>query len=274
MKNMTLVIMAAGLGSRFKGGIKPFAQVGPNGETIMELTINDAKKIGFNKVIFITRRELKEMFESLIIPKIDLKHEFVFQEVSDIPIQIPIKREKPWGTGQALLCLKDVIKEDFVIVNADDYCGIEALQKLYNHFNRESKNYAMIAFRLKNTFTSSKIGNRGVCEIQNNKLKQIKEICHIEKINDRFIIGEQELNPNTYVSMNVWGFNSSIFLYFEEAFKDFLKDEENLNEKEFFIPTVINELLEKNIQVDAYPSEQICLGITYQEDILKFKKKM
>jgi choline kinase len=270
--NITLVIMAAGLGSRFKGGIKQLAKVGPNGETIMELTIKDAKKIGYNKVIFIIREELKQDFLDLVIPHIDMEYEFAYQDISDITISIPFKREKPWGTGHALLSLRNIVDNNFVILNADDYYGIDALQKVYNHFKEEDTN-VMVAYKLKNTFTSSNLGNRGVCLVKNHYLTNIKETYKIEKIKDSFKNPDGALEPDTYVSMNLWGFNKNVFPYFQEKFNTFLKQKDAL-EKEFLIPDVVNDMIKDDIKIKVYETDDICLGITYQEDVNLFRKEM
>lgn len=273
--NLTLVIMAAGMGSRFKDGIKQLAQVGPNGETIMELTIKDAVEIGYKKVVFIIRKELKEDFESIIIPKIQgkIEYDFAYQELDDIPIKVEVNRSKPWGTGQALLSLKNIVKEDFVILNADDYYGKKALKTLYNHFYEKREEHAMMMYHLKNTFTTSNLGNRGICLEENGKLLKINETFHIQKIGDQFQTETEILDPNTFVSVNLFGFHPSIFSLFEQKFIEFLKEPTNLETGEFLIPATINELL-NNLEVRVYNTDELCLGITYKEDINLFQREI
>lgn len=272
---LTLVVMAAGMGSRFKGGVKQLAQVGPNGETIMELTINDAIEIGYQKVVFIIRKELKEDFEEMIIPKIQgkIEYDFAYQELDDIPIKVEVNRSKPWGTGQALLSLRNIVKEDFVILNADDYYGKKALETLYNHFYQGRKEQAMVMYHLKNTFTTSNLGNRGVCLEENGKLLKIKETFHIQKIDNQFQTETEVLDPNIYVSMNLFGFHPSVFSLFEQKFIEFLKEPSNLETGEFLIPATINELL-NDLEVSVYNTDELCLGITYKEDINLFQKEI
>lgn len=271
--NKTLVILAAGIGSRFKGGIKQLAKVGINDETIMELSIKDAKYAGFNKVVFIIREELKEDFLKYVIPNIDMEYDFVYQKLEDIPVNLKVKREKPWGTGQALLTLKDKVKGNFVIINADDYYGKEGFLKLSKFFDDGSNDYAMIGFKMKNTiFTNSEV-NRGVCTVENNLLIDIKETYNIKKENDLFLNNEETFDSDSLVSMNMWGFNDSIFELFEDEFVKFLNDENNLTKKEFLIPSVINDLIKRGaIKMNVISSNDICTGITYSSDIEFFKK--
>lgn len=269
MDDLTLVIMAAGIGSRFKGGVKQLAKVGPNDETIMELAIKDAASIGYKKIVFIIREELKNDFEELIIPKIKglIEYDFAYQKVPE-----SIKRTKPLGTGQALLCLKDIVKGNFIVLNADDYYGKEALQKLYDHFKNYNNEHAIVTYYLKNTFVSSNTGNRGVCYVKDGILTKIEETYHINKIGDEFKTDDKILDPNTLVSMNLWGFNQSIFKYLEDKFNEFLQNSTDLENDEFLIPTVINDLINENGLIRVYNSEEICFGITYKEDVALFKK--
>lgn len=258
---MTLVFLAAGLGSRFKDGLKQLAKVGPNNETIMELSIKDAKKIGFNKVIFIIRREIEDDFKKLIIPNIDMDYEFVYQENN--------LREKPLGTAHALLSLKDKVKGKFVILNCDDYYGYNALENIYKNLG---DNVAMMAYKLKNTVFTKEPVNRGVCEVEDNKLIDIKETKGISKQEDGYYVSNNKLDENTLISMNMWGFNDNIFPRLEEKYQEFLKtlDEDN----EFLIPSVIKNMINNGETIDVLITDDKCLGITYKEDIQLFKDIM
>lgn len=261
---MTLVILAAGLGSRFKDGLKQLAKVGPNGETIMELSIKDAKKIGFNKVVFIIRKELQSAFEEEIIPNIDMDYAFAYQADSNIE-----NRVKPLGTGHALLALEGVVNDNFAVINADDYYGYNSLKELYDKFNSDA---AIVAFELKNTVFNDHPVNRGVCEILNDKLVNIKETSNILKKNDKFYQNDIELDPNTYISMNLWGFKPEILEYFKKEFEIFKNNMIDPLKDEFLIPSVVFKMIAENRPVQVLYSSDKCLGITYKEDMELFKK--
>lgn len=270
MNDLTLVILAAGIGSRFKGGVKQLTKLGKDKKTIMELSIRDAKEAGFNKVVFIIREELKEDFLKYIIPNIDMDYEFAYQYIDDLPINVSVNRNKPWGTGHALLAIRNIVRGNFVIINADDYYGKESLKKLAIAFKENQ--YAMIGYKMKNTiFTSSEV-NRGICNINNNYLNSIKETYNIKFLDNKYLNSDEIFDPNILVSMNIWGLNSNIFKLFEDEFIKFLKDENNLENKEFLIPIVINYLVNNNIiKMFVIPSDDICTGITYKEDINFFE---
>ena len=261
---MTLVILAAGLGSRFKDGLKQLAKVGPNGETIMELSIKDAKEIGFNKVVFIIRKELQAAFEEEIIPKIDMDYAFAYQEDSNIE-----GRVKPLGTGHALLALKGVVDDNFAVINADDYYGFNSLKELYDKFNSD---VAIVAFELKNTVFNDHPVNRGICEIENDKLVDIKETSNIIKKDNKFYKEDMELDPNTYISMNLWGFKPEILTYFQDEFESFKNNMIDPLKDEFLIPNVVFKMIKEGRPVQVLYSADKCLGITYKEDMELFKK--
>ena len=261
---MTLVVLAAGLGSRFKDGLKQLAKVGPNGETIMELSIKDAKEIGFNKVVFIIRKELQGDFEKEIIPNIDIDYEFAYQEDHGIE-----GRVKPLGTGHALLALKNIVKDNFAVINADDYYGYNSLKEIYDKLSQE---VAIVAFKLKNTVFSEAPVNRGICEIRDNQLVTIKETSEITKENDKYFSHGLELDPNTYISMNLWGFKPEVLDYFENKFTQFKNNMENPLKDEFLIPEVVYNMIKDGYKVQVLYSEDRCIGITYKEDIKLFQK--
>lgn len=282
-KNITLVIMAAGIGSRFGGGIKQLAPVGPNGEIIMDYSIYDAKEAGFNKVVFVIRKDLEAEFDRVIGSRIRqvIDVEYVFQELDNIPeiYQNKFKeRTKPWGTGQAILCCKDVIKEPFLVINADDYYGKQAYKEAYeylanNQINDNKEQIAMISFILKNTLSDNGGVTRGICSVNlDNYLIDIVETHNIEKGDDCAFVKEGEkiinIDLQAPVSMNMWALQPSIFNVLEKKFVEFLSklEAENIKE-EYLLPTIIGNLLkEEKVDVTVLKSQDNWFGVTYQED--------
>lgn len=283
MKNTTLVIMAAGIGSRFGGGIKQLAPVGPNGEIIMDYSIYDAKQAGFNKVVFVIRKDLEEEFDKVIGSRIKevIDVEYVFQELDNIPsvYQERFKdRTKPWGTGQAILCCKDVVKEPFLVINADDYYGKQAYLEAYKYLSGEFDNSSkqqigMVSFVLKNTLSDNGGVTRGVCGVdEDNYLQDIKETHNIEKGNNCAFVqnGDErnEIDLNAPVSMNMWALQPEIFDILDREFKTFLEslDVTNLKE-EYLLPTIIGSLLKNElVEVSVLKSLDNWFGVTYKED--------
>ena len=239
--NTTLIIMAAGIGSRFGEGIKQLAQMGPNGEIIMDYSIHDAKEAGFNKVVFIIRKDIFKEFEEIIGNRIkeQIDVEYVFQELDDLPegFEVPEGRTKPWGTGQAVLCCKDVVKEPFVIINADDYYGKEAFVKLHDFLvsgedlGREFT-MGMGGFILKNTLSDNGTVTRGVSVVdENGLLSQVHETTGIEMGEDGQIKCDSKevqewISPEDKVSMNMWAGYPEFLDFLAEDFKDFLANVE------------------------------------------------
>ncbi|MGN0299018.1 MAG: NDP-sugar synthase [Lachnospiraceae bacterium] len=283
MKDTALVIMAAGLGSRFGGGIKQLAPVGPNGEIIMDYSIHDALEAGFNKIIFITRKDLEEVFKEVIGNRIEkvAPVEYVFQEIEDLPdgFTVPSGRKKPWGTGQAVLCCKDVVKEPFVVINADDYYGKEAFVKIHDYLVSERSaskalDFCMAGFILENTLSDNGTVSRGVCSVDAQKnLVDVLETHEIERKADGRILCERdgkavELDPKSHVSMNMWGLTPEIFDILEERFVAFLSE---LNEsdikKEYLLPSIIDGLLKDGTAaVKVLETQDKWFGVTYAED--------
>ncbi len=275
--NITLVLLAAGMGSRY-GGLKQLDSMGPNGETLMDYSIFEAKKAGFNKVVFIIKRDVEEEFKSRIGTKyanvIDVT--YAFQELSDLPagFQIPQDRVKPWGTGHAIYAARNIVKEPFVLINADDFYGTDGFVKLA-HFLKNSKanEYAMCGFLLKNTVSENGSVSRGVCAC-NSENKLVEVIEHTKLITESgkyyscFDDGEkQELSADTIVSMNMWGFHPSLFDHLEELFVDFLKEHGNELKSEFYIPMVVDCLVKANkCTTEVLTSKDAWFGITYKED--------
>ena len=281
--NTTLIIMAAGIGSRFGEGIKQLAKMGPNGEIIMDYSIHDAKEAGFNKVVFIIRKDIFKEFEEIIGNRIkeQINVEYVFQELDDLPegFEVPEGRTKPWGTGQAVLCYKDVVKEPFVIINADDYYGKEAFVKLHDFLvsgedlGREFT-MGMGGFILKNTLSDNGTVTRGVSVVdENGLLSQIHETTGIEMGEDGQIKCDSEevqewISPEDKVSMNMWAGYPEFLDFLAEDFKDFLVNvEEGDLKSEYLLPNIVDKLLkEERANVKVLETQDRWFGVTYKED--------
>lgn len=282
MKNVTLVIMAAGIGSRFGGGIKQLEPIGPNGEIIMDYSIEDALDAGFNKVVFVIRKDLEEAFRDIIGERIEKQTqvEYVFQELEYIPDKYKdkfVNRKKPWGTGQAILCCKDIIKEPFLVINADDYYGKEAYENAYDYLAElpvnDKKNICMIGFRLKNTLSENGGVTRGVCKVDKNQmLTEIVETHNIVKTKSGAAVCtdgiEKPIAVDSDVSMNMWGLTPEFFDVLQKGFEGFLKGIEAEDLKtEYLLPTIIGKLLaEDKISVKVLRSNDKWFGVTYKED--------
>ncbi len=218
-KDITLVVMAAGMGSRF-GGLKQLEPIGKNGEVILDFSVYDAVKAGFNKVVFVIKHAIEDDFKRIVGSRIEkkVKVEYVFQETDALPegFTCPADRQKPWGTAHAILCCKNVVKEPFAVVNADDYYGRSAFKKIYDELSSASEDYCMVGFRLKNTLTENGTVSRGVCVTDNDALESVTEYT---KIRSDCSFTEDDgktwnaLSPDTVVSMNLWGFRPDVFKY-------------------------------------------------------------
>ena len=263
--------MAAGMGSRY-GGLKQLDKVGPNGETIIDYSLHDAIQAGFTKVIFIIRRDFEDQFKLQITNKYLGKFtvEFAFQDIDDLPngFSCPSGREKPWGTGQAILCARNLINEPFVVINGDDYYGQESFKVIADYYNKGGAQFSMVAFKLDKTLSDFGPVTRGVCNVENDKLDTVVETENLEK-KDNYISTNRNitLDGSEPVSMNMWGFTPSLFNYLHEDFVNFLNDEGDELKSEFLIPTVINNLVQNN-QEEVYVlrSNASWFGITYKED--------
>lgn len=278
MNNVTLVVMAAGIGSRFGGGIKQLEPVGPSGEIIMDYSIYDAIEAGFNKVVFVIRKDLEKDFDEIIGQRMKKKiHvEYAYQEVGDIPEQYKDtfkERTKPWGTGQAILACKDLINEPFLVINADDYYGKEAYREAYRYLTtpRDTKDIlpvCMVGFILKNTLSDNGGVTRGVCQVDNQQLVDIVETHHIEKIDGKAVTQGREIDLDSVVSMNMWGLYPEFFDILETGFNDFLANTDQSNLKaEYLLPTIIGDLLhKKQASVEVLKSHDEWFGVTYKED--------
>ena len=283
MNKATLVIMAAGIGSRFGGGIKQLEPVGPNGEIIMDYSIADAMDAGFDKVVFVIRKDLEKDFKEVIGNRIEEKVqvEYAFQELDDIPEQyreVFRERKKPWGTGQAILCCRDVVHEPFLVINADDYYGKEAYREAYKELTSDKEdsdvmNISMVGFILKNTLSENGGVTRGVCKVDEKRmLREIVETHNIIKTDKGAAVKldekEEEIDIESPVSMNMWGLQPGFFEILEKGFSEFLSqlNEEDLK-SEYLLPTIIGALLKQGkVQVKVLESKDKWFGVTYKED--------
>ncbi len=273
MKDLTLVVMAAGMGSRF-GGLKQMEPIGPGGETLLNFSVYDAKKAGFNKVVFIIKESIEKDFKEIVGNKIAqmIDVEYVFQTTDNLPEG----RVKPWGTAHAVLCCKDTVKGNFAILNADDYYGSNAFGELAE-FMRASDNmeFAMVCYDLKNTLSDNGSVARGVCVIEDGYMKTIDERTDIADFKCTGDNGEQITLPeDAKVSMNLWALTPEIFPVLEEKYAEFLKGD-NLLKAEFLIPVVIGDLVKAGkATVKAIPNKDKWYGITYKEDKETVQKAM
>ena len=279
-----LVIMAAGMGSRFGGGIKQLEPVGPNGEIIMDYSIHDALAAGFNKIIFIIRKDLEKDFREIIGNRIEkIAHvEYAFQELNALPegYHVTEGRKKPWGTGQAVLTVKDLVHEPFLVINADDYYGREGFFKIHdymiNEMDTEGDVYDMCmgGFILENTLSENGTVTRGVCEVNpDGTLRDVTETYDIERKGNGIFANDEQGNPvvvdaRQYVSMNMWGLTPAFMDTLYDGFVEFLQNVKAGDIKaEYLLPVMIDTLIQKGTaQVDVLETKDTWFGVTYQED--------
>lgn len=275
-KKLTLLVLAAGMGSRY-GGIKQIDGFGPNGETIMDYSLFDAVRAGFTKVVFIVREEILETVKEKFLPKLEGKVEvdFVIQSLEKlIPAQyMNPERTKPWGTAHAVLCAKDAINEPFVAINADDFYGKDAFQSVADFFRTETNGaHAMVGFTLKNVLSDHGSVSRGVGEVDaDGYLKSVVERITIVKENGKIISkekdGDVQLDPEAPTSMNFWGFHPNMFAMALTMFQDFLKENHQNIKAEFYIPLFANRMiLENKGKVKVLGGGKVWFGVTYKED--------
>lgn len=279
MKDLTLVVMAAGMGSRY-GGLKQLDPIGPSGEIILDYSVYDAKKAGFNKVVFIIREDIKDEFHKVIgasmASHIDV--EYAFQRGEDLPagFSVPEGRTKPWGTGQAVLAAKDVVTTPFAVINADDYYGTEAFQLIADQLNgtsNDSYDYCMVGYYLANTLSDNGHVSRGECQIDNGYLKSIKELTQIQRIDGTIKFTENDgetwtdLPEKTIVSMNMWGFTPTYFTELEGDFVKFLEARGTELKSEFYVLDPLNRLIgDDKATLRVLESNDKWFGVTYPED--------
>lgn len=277
-KDLTLLIMAAGMGSRF-GGLKQMEPFGPNGEFLIDYSIFDAIRNGFNKVVFIIKEENYEAFKETVGKRVEnhIKVEYAFQKQDSVPsfVNIPETRVKPWGTAHAILSAKDLINEPFAVINADDFYGEDAYKVVADYLRKEKENnsYSIVGYHVENTLTVNGSVKRGICNIENNEFDSLIE-SSIEKVNGEIIATPLDTNDsfkvenNTLVSMNMLGFNKTIFDYIEKNMDIFFKENENNLEKcEYLIPDVLTKAKEeKYAKIDIIETKAKWMGVTYKED--------
>lgn len=284
MKETTLVIMAAGIGSRFGGGIKQLEPVGPGGEIIMDYSIYDALQAGFNKIVFIIRKDLEKDFKEIIGNRIEkvAKVQYAFQELDDLPegFTKPADRKKPWGTGQAVLSIKGLVDGPFLVINADDYYGKEGFKKIHDYMVNDMKedsevyDLCMGGFMLVNTLSENGGVTRGVCEVTDGGyLKRVTETYEIERSGNGLKAANEQGQPvaldiNCHVSMNMWGLPASFLKELEKGFPEFLAGiKEGDIKSEYLLPRIVDSLVEKGkATVKVLETPDKWFGVTYKED--------
>lgn len=273
----TLLVLAAGMGSRY-GGLKQLDGVGPQGQTIMDYSIYDAIRAGFGKVVFVIRKDFEKDFNEKILSKYKghVPVEVAFQSIDDLPegFTVPEGRVKPWGTSHAIRAARNVVKEPFAVINADDFYGRDAFEVLAKYLQNPTDNYSMVGFQVGNTMSESGSVSRGVCTVdENGHLTDVVERTAIAYDKDRNINftdengQEQRLDPKTPVSMNFWGLQPDFFEHVEEQFLDFLKARGTELKSEFYIPTSVDLLIKQGKKVvDVLGTTSQWFGVTYPED--------
>ncbi len=278
----TLLIMAAGIGSRFGGGIKQLEPVDEQGHIIMDYSIHDAIEAGFNKVIFIIRKDIEEEFREVIgsrISAICAEHnvtvDYAFQDINDIPGELPEGRTKPWGTGQAVLAAKDLITTPFIVINADDYYGKEGFKAVHNYLVEGGKS-CMAGFVLKNTLSDNGGVTRGICRMDaDHNLTEVDETKNIVKTVDGAEADGVKLDVDSLVSMNMWGLTPDFLQTLEKGFVEFFEKEVPANplKAEYLIPIYIGDLLKKDqMSVKVLRTNDTWYGMTYHEDVAAVKE--
>jgi len=286
MKDLTLVIMAAGMGSRF-GGLKQIEPVGPNGEFIIDYSIYDAIRVGFTKIVFIIKEENYELFRETVGKRVEkhIKTEYAFQDINNIPdnVVVPKDREKPWGTGHAILSAKKYVEGDFAVINADDFYGLESYQDLAEFFqNKTNDEYLIVGYELINTLSDQGSTKRGICEItkEGYLISVIESI--VERKNNKIIAtplsGAEpfEVDEKRMTAVNMFGFTKSLMDFLENDIKIFFENnQDNLLGCEYLIPDVLLTMVQKNIiKIKVIPTTAIWQGITYKEDKEKLVKEI
>lgn len=284
MKKTALVIMAAGIGSRFGGGIKQLEPVGPGGEIIMDYSIHDALEAGFDRIVFVIRHDLEKDFREVIGDRIEkiAPVSYAFQELDDIPsgFTVPQDRKKPWGTGQAVLNVRDIVNEPFLVINADDYYGKEVFQKIHDYMTGDMDENAPVydicmgGFILANTLSDNGGVTRGVCEVGEDEiLRAVRETYNIIKTADGLTASDKEGNPVTvredqHVSMNIWGLTPAFIKELERGFPEFLSGlKEGDLKSEYLLPTIIDQMIKDGrARVKVLETRDHWFGVTYKED--------
>jgi UTP-glucose-1-phosphate uridylyltransferase len=273
----TLLILAAGLGSRY-GGIKQMDKIGPSGESIIDYSIYDAIRAGFGKIVFVLNPKIEKDFKEVYEPRLQGKIEaaYVLQKINDVPKGVPVNtaRVKPWGTGHAVLVAKKMINEPFAVINADDFYGRQAFKLIsdyYSNSNHKLNEYAMVGYKLGNTLSENGTVSRGICQTKDGLLTDVVERTSIKRENRKIVYTHNdkkfEIDGNPFVSMNFWGFSPLFFDQLERDFTNFMDENAHKLKAEFFIPSVVNDLIEnKEATIKLLTSNDQWFGVTYQED--------
>ncbi len=277
MSDISLLILAAGLGSRY-GSLKQMDQFGPSGESIIDYSVYDAIQAGFTKVVFVIRNSMEQQFEEVFMNRFpsDVEVKYVFQELDHLPTGYTVlpDREKPWGTGHAVWTAADQINEPFAVINADDFYGRESLRRMAEFLKNPPENsHCLLGYKLKNTLSDYGYVSRGICEVQGDSLQSITERTHIERKGDGQIIYQTDegkevpLSGEETASMNLMGFTPDVFSVFERCFVDFLQENVQHPKKEFYLPSVMNEVITSNLaKVKVVPTPDTWFGVTYPDD--------
>ena len=290
MSGPAMVVMAAGIGSRY-GGLKQIEPIGPHGEIILDYSVYDAKRAGFQKIIFVINREIEGVFRERIERTIgkSIEVDYVYQELHNLPdnFRVPPKREKPWGTAHAVLSCQHLIESNFAVINADDFYGRSAFQSLADQLGKIKLQstrieFYMVGYKLKNTLTEHGYVSRGICEIDlNGRLISVLERTKIRRMAGTVKYSEDgdswnEIPEESLASMNMWGFTIELFNELDSQFVIFLNENrDNLEAAEYFLPEVINQLVEQDLAtVKVLPTDEQWFGVTYQEDLISVKKTL
>lgn len=267
--NTELLIMAAGMGSRF-GGLKQIEPIGPNGEMILDFSIYDAVKAGFNKAVFIIKKEIEKEFREVCGKRIEkmIDVDYVFQEIDKLPkgYTVPEGRQKPWGTAHAVLCARDIVKSPFAVINADDFYGQTSYKLIHDELVKNN-GMCMVGYKLGNTITENGTVSRGICEVENGYLKSVTEYTALDK--------NSGISLDKIVSMNMWGLAPDIFPYMEKEFKLFLDERIAEPKSECYLPSVVSKrIVEENKPVRVLETTEKWYGVTYREDMDSVREAM
>lgn len=268
-----LVILAAGIGSRFGGGIKQLNPVDDYGHLIIDYSIHDAIEAGFRKIIFIIRHDIEDDFMNAIGNRIEKQCSllgveviYAFQELSNAPISIPKGRTKPWGTGQAVLACSNLIDSSFAVINADDYYGKIGFKKAAEFLGNNSKSYALVGYRLKNTLSDNGGVTRGICNVTDGKLIGINETKNIVKTQSGAVVNGQPIDIESLVSMNFWCYSAEFIDVLKGGFTEFLKNMTDPLKDEFLLPIIADGMLKSGIEFSVLTTDDKWFGVTYKED--------
>ncbi len=277
MLRPTLLILAAGLGSRY-GSLKQIEPIGPGGESIIDYSVYDAIKAGFGKVVFVIKKDIESEFKESLLKRFEtsIETDYVFQELDMLPegYSLPADRKKPWGTAHAIMISESAVRNPFAAINADDFYGYESFAKINNFLSGHvsGNEYCMIGYKLKKTLSEHGTVSRGVCKTdENNYLISVTELTQIKKEGSRIVYYENDksstLPGDSTVSMNMWGFTTSVFKHIKERFSQFLDENTDNPKAEFYIPTLVDQLInEEKARVRVIPCNASWFGITYRED--------